>query len=327
MSVKKPLATESVSVAVAIPCYNEAAAVRDVIAEWQRALPGADIIVFDNNSTDGSGRLAIEAGAAVIRSYRQGKGNVVQDVFRECDHDVVIMVDGDGTCPADEVYKLLEPIIEDRADMVVGTRLENLDPQSMSPLHRFGNWLLNRACNAATGAAYRDILSGYRLFNRRFLDEVVVTTSGFEIETDLSTQAVIRGLRVEEIPIRYRKRTEGTESKLRAYRDGVRILVTIASSLRDIHPLRTFTLLGLFALLGGLAAGLLPRVPDWLAIVAVVGGLSGFLLLSLTGLLLNTVNTRALELRQQIQRSLFKETRWKQKRSPDENARTTASNE
>lgn len=216
-------------VAVAIPCYNEAAAVAAVVAEWRGALPRAEIVVFDNNSTDGTGDIARGLGVRVVPVHEQGKGHAVRAIFEGLrDRDAVVLVDGDGTYPAAQVGPLLEPVLAGRADMAVGARVPVAEAGAMTPVRGLGNALIRAAFRVLIGRGAGDLLSGYRVFGPVFLRGFTPRSSGFEVETELTAEAVARGLRVVEFPVPYRPRVAGTTSKLRAFRDGRRILATIA---------------------------------------------------------------------------------------------------
>ena len=224
----KAVAVSSPSIAVAIPCYNEAAAIGAVVADWRRALPGAEVVVFDNNSTDGTGEVARGLGVRVVPVPEQGKGYAVRAIFAELgDRDVVILVDGDGTYPADEAPKLLAPILGGSADMTVGARKPVAGAGAMSPVRGFGNVLIRAAFTVLIGRPPGDLLSGYRVFSKHFRESVSLHSQGFEIETELAIEAVVRRMRVIELPVPYHPRIAGTASKLRAFRDGLRILATI----------------------------------------------------------------------------------------------------
>jgi glycosyltransferase involved in cell wall biosynthesis len=244
--------------AVAIPCFNEAAAIGAVISAWRDALPEAEIVVFDNNSSDGTGDLARGAGARVIPVPRQGKGYAVQAIFAELvDYDAVVMVDGDGTYPASEARKLIAPVLDGSAEMAVGARKPVAGAGAMSPVRGLGNVLIRAAFRVLIGRGPGDMLSGYRIFSRRFRSEVTLRSSGFEIETELATEAVARRMRTVEVPVPYYPRIAGTESKLRAMRDGIRILRMIVSQSLRLTPIR------LFGLSGIICGGLLAAVMDW----------------------------------------------------------------
>ncbi|HYN86327.1 MAG TPA: glycosyltransferase [Pyrinomonadaceae bacterium] len=267
-------------VAVLIPCYNEERTVAQVVAEFRAALPAARVYVFDNNSTDRTAELAREAGAEVYSERRQGKGYVVQAMFRAVDADAYVMVDGDGTYPAAAVHALLAPVLSGEADMVVGSRLHTESRSEFRQLNRFGNRLVRRALNTFFRVRLTDILSGYRAFNRRFVKRVPLFGGGFEIETELTVKAVERGYRVLEVPVDLVHRPEGSHSKIQFFRDGVLILNTILALFRDYKPLTFFGGVGLALLLASLAFGLAAFV------VTVGDGRSMPLALSLAAILL-----------------------------------------
>ncbi len=242
-------------IAVAIPCYNEAAAIEDVIARWREFLPSAEIVVFDNNSSDGTGDLARNLGVRVVPVPRQGKGFAVQAIFADlADRPAVVLTDGDGTYPADEVHRLLDPVLDGSAEMTVGARQPVAGAGAMSPVRSLGNVLIRAAFALLLGQGPGDLLSGYRVFSRRFLQEVQPRSAGFEIETELTGEAVARGYRVVEVPVPYYPRAEGTVSKLKAFRDGCRILATILRLSVQLRPWRLLLFLaGSLAVLAGLA--------------------------------------------------------------------------
>jgi glycosyltransferase involved in cell wall biosynthesis len=230
-------------IAVAIPCYNEAAAIAIVIAAFRAALPAAEIVVFDNNSTDGSGAIARAALARVVPVPDQGKGHVVRAAFDLlADFDLVLLADGDGTYPADAAGVLIAPVLAGTADMSVGARQPAPGAGAMTLTRGVGNRLIRSAFRLLIGPGNSDLLSGYRVFNRRFRDAVSLRSSGFEIETELASEAVARKLRVVEIPIDYHPRIAGTASKLRAFRDGLRIIRTIVTQSLRLRPHRPLLL-------------------------------------------------------------------------------------
>ncbi|MFD0326563.1 glycosyltransferase [Lysobacter gummosus] len=290
--------------AVLIPCYNEARTVAKVVADFRRALPQADIWVFDNASTDGTAELARQAGARVYRVSAKGKGNVVRAMFREVEADVYLMVDGDDTYPADHAGELLEDIIEGRADMVVGTRLEQHDSASFRRFHGFGNKLVRWSIGRLFGQPVRDVLSGYRAFSRRFVKSMPVLSRGFEIETEMTVFAMANAFVLSERTVPYGVRPEGSESKLSTFRDGFRVLRTIGFLYKDLRPLLFF---GSAALLAGLASlgfgafvfhefSLTGEVSHpSTAVLAAALALTAFILLA-TGLILDTVNRRSNEI-------------------------------
>lgn len=246
-------------IAVAIPCYNEAAAIAAVVAAWRAALPEAEVFVFDNNSSDGTGALAETAGARVVPVPEQGKGHVLQAIFaRLRDRPAVVLTDGDGTYPPEAVGRLLGPVLSGQADMSVGARQPLAGAGALSPVRALGNHLIRGAFTILIGHGPGDLLSGYRVFGPRFLREVQPRSTGFEIETELTGLALARGDRVVEVPVDYHPRAAGTTSKLRAGRDGLRILVTILGLAARTRPVRSLALLALpIALLIAVAWSLL----------------------------------------------------------------------
>lgn len=216
------------SIAVAIPCFNEAAAIATVIAQFRTALPRAEIVVLDNNSTDGTAEVAGAAGVRVVPVPQQGKGHVVRTAFQLLsDRDVVLLVDGDGTYPAEAAPLLVAPVLDGTTDMVVGARQPEPGAGAMSPVRGLGNLLIRSAFRLLIGPGTGDLLSGYRAFSRKFLQTVALRSEGFEIETELAIEATTRKLATLEVSVPYRPRIAGTVSKLRAFRDGRRILGTI----------------------------------------------------------------------------------------------------
>jgi glycosyltransferase involved in cell wall biosynthesis len=284
-------------IAVLVPCYNEEAAVATVVADFRKALPAAAIYVYDNNSRDRTIAVAREAGAEVRSETHQGKGHVVRRMFADVDADVYVLVDGDATYDAPSAPKMIDRLVAEHLDMVVGLRVD----QSMAayrPGHRTGNWMLTTFLASVFGEAFRDILSGYRVFSRRFVKSFPVLSDGFEIETELSVHALELALPVAEVATPYYARPEGSFSKLNTWRDGFRILGTILRLYRSEKPLRFFTAIGVFLMLVsiGLAIpivvtyleeGIVPRLPTavlstGLMIVAVLSISSGLVLDTVT---------------------------------------------
>ena len=246
---------------MAIPCYNEAGAVEAVVEEWRAALPEAEVVVFDNNSSDGTGAIARRLGVRVVEVREQGKGHAVRAIFEDlADRDAIILVDGDGTYPADFARALLGPVLADVADMTVGNRRPVAELGAMSPIRGAGNVLIGAAFAVLIGPGTRDLLSGYRVFGRRFREVVRPRSAGFEIEAELVSQAVARGLRVVEVDVPYRPRIAGTASKLRAFRDGRRILGTILGQGLRSRPWRALCVLALPIAAAGLATGSWPVI-------------------------------------------------------------------
>lgn len=231
--------TDAPRTAVAIPCYNEAAAVAAVVGQWRAALPGAELVVFDNNSTDGTGELARGLGVRVVEVPEQGKGHAVRSAFELLrDRDAVVLVDGDGTYPADHVHGLLAPVLAGEADMTVGARRPVDEAGAMTPVRGLGNVLIRTAFRVLIGPGPGDLLSGYRVFGPRFLRSVRPRSAGFEIETELAAAAVAGRFRTVEVDVPYHPRIAGTQSKLRIFRDGCRILATIVSGGLRLRPWR-----------------------------------------------------------------------------------------
>jgi glycosyltransferase involved in cell wall biosynthesis len=236
-------AREPLRVAVLIPCYNEETAIGKTVADFRAALPNAAIYVYDNNSTDGTVQTARAAGAEVRRETHQGKGNVVRRMFADVDADIYVLVDGDATYDAPSAPAMINDLIENHRDMVVGARTEREDAAYRRG-HRTGNWLLTSFVTSVFGKAFTDILSGYRVFSRRFVKSFPVLSGGFEIETELTVHSLELDLPVGEIQTPYFARPEGSQSKLNTWRDGFRILWTIVRLYRSERPLNFFSAIG-----------------------------------------------------------------------------------
>jgi glycosyltransferase involved in cell wall biosynthesis len=296
-------------VTVAVPCFNEAPTIAKVVGDFSRELPDAEILVFDNASTDDTAARAEKAGARVVREKRPGKGYVMQSIFEKVRSDVVVIVDGDDTYFAEDVHELLKPILEDRADMVVGNRLKDASDRALNDLRRFGNHLIIRIMNAVFRTTFRDVLSGYRVLNRNFMEAVPLITGGFETETELTLQGLEKGMVIEEIPIRYRERPSGSYSKLSPFADGYRILITIAMLLRNHRPLFFFSSLATvlaFVALGYVSAwalGWLPATSTVFHAVVVAGLVILALSLVIVGVMMNAINTGFRELQALNRRS------------------------
>jgi glycosyltransferase involved in cell wall biosynthesis len=242
--------TPGARIAVAIPCYNEVAAIATVVASFRAALPQAEIVIFDNNSTDGTGDIARGLGVRVVDVPEQGKGHAVRAAFAALSNfDVVLLTDGDGTYPPEAAPLLVAPVLDGTADMTVGARQPAPGAGAMTITRGVGNRLIRAAFRVLIDRGTTDLLSGYRGFSPRFRKEVTLRSTGFEIETELAGEAAARGFPVLEISVPYHRRIAGTTSKLRAFRDGRRILMTIVKLGIRLRPWRLL-LLGAIPLIG-----------------------------------------------------------------------------
>lgn len=296
MPENDPVDPRGPSVAVLIPCYNEAATISAVVAAFRNALPEARIYVYDNNSTDETAALATEAGAVVRKETLQGKGNVVRRMFADVDADVCLLVDGDGTYDASAARPMVDLLWNNMLDMVSARRVTDAD--AAYPIgHKFGNRFLTGVVAAIFGARFKDMLSGYRAFSRRFVKSFPAMTQEFEIETELTVHALELGMPVAEIDVPYGARPDGSESKLRTLRDGWKIALTILYLVKEERPLQFFSATGLALVVAAsvvaapllptyLATGEVPRFPT--AILATGLSLLGFLSF-FNGLVLDTV--------------------------------------
>ena len=239
------------TVAVVIPCYNEEPTIGKVIDDFREVLPEAKIYVFDNVSTDRTAEVAAEHGAIVQRVKLRGKGQVVAKMMESVQADILLMVDGDDTYAAEAAPKLIEPLLADQADMVVATRLQEYGDEAFRPLHVLGNRLVRGLINVIFRCKLSDIMSGYRAFTAELARNVPITSVGFEVETELTLQSLYHGYVIHETPAAYRERPDGSESKLRTFRDGARVLWTIFSIFRSVKPLTFFGSLALLAMMLG----------------------------------------------------------------------------
>lgn len=297
-------------IAALVPCYNESLTIAKVCDDFKKYLPEATVYVYDNNSSDGTAKIAAEHGAVVVHEGRQGKGNVVRQMLRDIDADCYVMVDGDDTYPIEQVREVIAPILDGTADHVVGDRLSNgtYAAENKRAGHGFGNDLVRWLIKVLYGFEYTDVMTGYRAFNREFAKTLPVLSPGFEIETELSIHAVDKNWRIVQVPIDYRDRPEGSVSKLNTVSDGIKVLKMIFSLFKDYKPLGFFSLIALVFFVIGLvlgipviaefaATGLVPRFPTAILAVAFCG-LAALMLVC--GLILDTVvkgNRRDWELR------------------------------
>jgi glycosyltransferase involved in cell wall biosynthesis len=295
---------DNVDIAVLIPCYNEEAAIASVINAFRNALPAASIYVYDNNSSDRTVAVAREAGAIVRTEPLQGKGNVVRRMFADIEADVFVMVDGDNTYDASAAPMLVQKLLDENLDLVNAKRAHE-ETEAYRPGHQFGNVLLTSLVATIFGRRFEDMLSGYKVFSRRFIKSFPSLSSGFEIETELTVHALELRMPVAEVATRYGVRPAGSESKLSTFADGYKILKMIATMIKEERPLQFFSslffafvvssvALGIPLIRTFLETGLVPRYPT--AILATGMMLLGFLCLA-CGLILDTVTRGRQELK------------------------------
>ncbi len=242
-------------IAVLIPCYNESATIEKVVKDYKKALPEATIYVYDNNSKDKTDEIALKAGATVCYETRQGKGNVIRTMFRDIEADCYLMIDGDDTYPAESARMMCELVLQNKADMVVGDRLSSTYfTENKRPFHNFGNRIVRWLINTLFKNNIKDIMTGYRAFSYEFVKSFPVLSKGFEIETEMTIHAVDKNFKIVEVPVTYRDRPEGSVSKLNTYKDGFKVLKTIATLFKEYKP---FLFFGIVALIFILFAGVL----------------------------------------------------------------------
>lgn len=285
-------------IAILIPCYNEEKTIKKVVEDYKKELPEADIYVYDNNSTDRTSQIAMEAGAIVRYEYKQGKGNVIRSMFREIDADAYLMIDGDDTYPAENAKEMCNLILEGKADMVVGDRLSSTYfTENKRPFHNFGNKMVRYMINKIFSNNIKDIMTGYRAFSYDFVKGFPVLSKGFEIETEMTIHAVDKNFKIVEIPVTYRDRPEGSVSKLNTYKDGLKVIKTIITLFKEYKPSYFFNTLAtiiliIAAILGVpvisefINTGLVPRFPTLIvsSILIVIS-----LLLYITGIILQVI--------------------------------------
>ena len=237
-------------IAVLTPCYNESKTIEKVVKDYKKALPEADIYVYDNNSKDHTDEIAKKAGAIVKYEYRQGKGNVIRSMFRDIDADCYLMIDGDDTYPAENAREMCDLILNGRADMVIGDRLSSTYfTENKRPFHNFGNRIVRLLINKLFNNHIKDIMTGYRAFSYDFVKGFPVLSKGFEIETEMTIHAVDKNYKLVEMPVTYRDRPEGSVSKLNTYSDGMKVLKTIAVLFKEYKPMGFFGLISLLLVL------------------------------------------------------------------------------
>ena len=287
-------------IAVLIPCYNESQTIAKVVSDYRQALPEATIYVYDNNSSDGTDEIARAAGAVVRYEYRQGKGNVIRTMFRDIDADCYLMIDGDDTYPAENAREMCDAVLRGAADMVIGDRLSSTYfTENKRPFHNVGNVMVRKFINMfwRPKTPILDVMTGYRAFSPLFVKTFPVLSKGFEIETEMTIHALDKNLLLKSLPVNYRDRPAGSESKLNTYVDGAKVIMTIFNLYRDYKPLQFFGVVALILLLSSLIlflpvffqylqTSLVPRFPTLIV--------SGFLMLAALlsfacGLILDTI--------------------------------------
>ena len=264
-------------IAVLIPCYNEGNTIAKVVKDYHEALPNADIYVYDNNSSDGTDEIARKAGAIVRHEHRQGKGNVIRTMFREIEADCYLMIDGDDTYPAENAAEMVDKVLNEGYDMVIGDRLSSTYfTENKRPFHNSGNVLVRKLVNNIFHGNVTDIMTGYRAFSRLFVKSFPVLSRGFEIETEMTIHALDKNFSLISIPVGYRDRPDGSVSKLNTFSDGFKVLRTIGRMFKDYKPLPFFGLIS--AILMSIAlilvipvlsefykTGFVPRLPTFVA--------------------------------------------------------------
>lgn len=306
-------------IAVLIPCYNEAKTIEKVVKDYKKVLPEADIYVFDNNSTDGTDKIAEKAGAIVKYEYKQGKGNVIRSMFRKIEADCYLMIDGDDTYPSENAKEMCDLILEGKADMVIGDRLSSTYfTENKRLFHNFGNKIVRLLINILFKNKVKDIMTGYRAFSYEFVKSFPVLSKGFEIETEMTIHAVDKNFKLVEVPVTYRDRPEGSVSKLNTYTDGIKVLKTIATLFKEYKPGMFFNIIALMFLILSLILGvpviieyfkigLVPRFPS-LIVSSMFLVIS--ILLCITGIILQVIVKKHKQLYELYLNSLWR-NKWK----------------
>lgn len=285
-------------IAILIPCYNEAQTIKKVVEDYKKALPEADIYVYDNNSTDGTDEIAKMAGAIVKYEYKQGKGNVIRSMFRDIEADVYLIIDGDNTYPSENACEMCELILEGKADMVIGDRLSGTYfKENKRKFHNIGNKMVRNIINRMFNNNIKDIMTGYRAFSYDFVKGFPILSKGFEIEVEMTIHAVDKNFKIMEIPVKYRDREEGSFSKLNTYKDGMKVFSTIFMLFKEYKPSAFFnffaaivlllaTILGIPIIIEFMQTGLVPRFPTLIVscIFLIIA-----LLLFITGIILQVI--------------------------------------
>ncbi len=285
-------------IAVLIPCYNESKTIAKVVKDYKEALPEADIYVYDNNSTDNTDEIAKKAGAIVRYESKQGKGNVIRTMFREIDADCYLMIDGDDTYPSENARQMCNYVLENGVDMVIGDRLSSTYfEENKRPFHNLGNRMVRGLINKIFKNNIKDIMTGYRAFSYNFVKTFPVLSKGFEIETEMTIHAIDKNFTLKEIPVQYRDRPEGSVSKLNTYKDGARVIKTIAILFEEYKPALFFNtiaacifiislILAIPVFIEYFKTGLVPKFPT-LIVAGIMLVIS--LLLSVSGIILQVI--------------------------------------
>ena len=285
-------------IAVLIPCYNESKTIAKVVKDYKEALPEADIYVYDNNSTDNTDEIAKKAGAIVRYESKQGKGNVIRTMFREIDADCYLMIDGDDTYPSENARQMCNYVLENGVDMVIGDRLSSTYfEENKRPFHNLGNRMVRGLINKIFKSNIRDIMTRYRAFSYNFVKTFPILSKGFEIETEMTIHAIDKNFTLKEIPVQYRDRPEGSVSKLNTYKDGARVIKTIAILFEEYKPALFFNtiaacifiislILAIPVFIEYFKTGLVPKFPT-LIVAGIMLVIS--LLLSVSGIILQVI--------------------------------------
>lgn len=286
-------------IAVLIPCYNESITIKKVVEDYRQALPEATIYVYDNNSTDDTAKIAAEGGAIVRYEHQQGKGNVIRRMFREVDAQCYLMIDGDDTYPAENAREMVDCVLNQNADMVVGDRLSSTYfNENKRAFHNFGNSIVRKSINFLFKSDIKDIMTGYRAFSYEFVKTFAVLSKGFEIETEMTIHAIDKNMFVKNVIVNYRDRPQGSESKLNTYSDGLKVIFMIMRLYRTYKPFGFFGLIALIlAIISAILfipilityfhIGLVPNFPTlivsgFIAIAAIISFFSGLILQTMT---------------------------------------------
>ncbi|MBI4406096.1 MAG: glycosyltransferase [Deltaproteobacteria bacterium] len=280
-------------VALMLPCLDEEHTLAKVIRDFRAEIPFLDIYVFDNNSSDRSREIALRENAKVVRVQKQGKGYVVRKMFETVEADIYILVDSDDTYDVKGIWQLIEPVLNEEADMTVASRLSDHSSGAFRKFHRFGNSLIIRLINMIFRSSLTDICSGYRVMSRNFIKNIPLLRDGFEVETELTVYSLIWGFAIKEVPLAYRDRPPNSQSKLRTFRDGYKVLLTIVWLARDLRPLLFFGIAAI-AILLGMMVPIAHYYPDALLTQFFLALVSVSLLTS--GLILNSINVKFSEL-------------------------------